>query len=148
MMKSTGHIVRWTRTGSALLVCGAILLMTGVPLSNAATPSEGQHGFVQEGLGSAIVSAATARTPMEKAQAQEVLGTLIVQAALQGQSSESPVSISHPASSAVPTEWHETRGEAVSYVIAALGGTAMLIGAFFGFRLRKETVSRFSESAS
>jgi hypothetical protein len=148
MMKSTGHIVRWMRTGSALLVSAAILLMTGLPLSNAATQPDGNRAFVQEGLGNAIVSAATARTPMEKARAQEILGTLIVQAALQGESLQSAVSISHPASSTVPTEWHETRGEAVSYIIAALGGTAMLIGAFFGFRLRKETVSRVSESAS
>jgi hypothetical protein len=146
MVKSMIQIARSTRAGAALLVFGAVLLMTGIPLSNAAPQSEQNRGFVQEGLGSAIVSAANATTPNEKARTQEVLGMLIVQAAFQDQSRESAGSTSHPASSSVPTEWHETRGESASYIFAALGGTAMLIWAFFAFP--KESVPAVPKPAS
>ena len=128
----TGHR---TRIGATVVSSIALLLLAWPVISGAATQSSRNRAFVQEGLGAAIVSSATAETAQERGRAQEVLGVLISQAALENLE---PVRIENNPAIGAHEGWRETRGEPVVWIFAALGGTAMLFGAFFG--LRNETI--------
>lgn len=139
MMKQKNPFVRWAKSGAAVLGAIAVLLPATAALSaDAVHPDHVKNrAFIQEGLGLAIVSAATAETDREKARSQEVLGSLIVQAAL----ADHPVRMipngpSNPVqvSGHEPVRGYETQGEPIFWVLAAFGGTAMLIFAFFGLR--------------
>jgi len=131
------------RVGSVVLSAVTLLLLAWPVCSEAATPSARSRAFVQEGLGAAIVSAATAGTAIEKARAQEVLGVLISQSVLEDLE---PVRTEQAQGIGTPVEWRETHGEPAVWIFAALGGTAMLFSAFFG--LRKESAPPGPEPAT
>jgi hypothetical protein len=123
--------VRWAPVLGWATAMTLIFGLAGTPPS-AFAASDPHRGYIQEALGQAIVLATRATSPHEKAQAQELLGRLISQAAPVGveEKAMAPLHVRNT----VPPERMETRGEPIFWIFASFGGTLMLLLSFFGAR--------------